>query len=270
MTSRSIFKTVCAIALTLVLGQAQAYDTPKVTQPHTAKITSGIYVGTSFFYYNNSMHGHVSNLLKAAATKQEFRSTSITIGGSGLDWHNVESYFAPNGIGRYSFVGNNEVQFNKLDKLWDIAIMMDCSQCPIHPQLQPIFYEYVKKHGDTVRSHGAEPMLFMSWAYDDKPEMTEPLAAEYVKAGNLNNMMVIPAGLAFAASKKARPDLNLYAPDHRHPSLAGTYLGASVVYASLFRQSPVGNPYTAGMDAATVAFLQNTAWDTVKSFYGIK
>ena len=221
MMLTSFIKTLLLTSLCLMMGQSYAFDTPKVTQPHTAKITSGIYVGNSFFYYNNSMHGHVSNLLKAAGTKQEFRSTSITIGGSGLDWHNVESYFAPSGIGRYSFVGNNEVQFNKLDKLWDIAIMMDCSQCPIHPQLQPIFYEYVKKHGDTVRSHGAEPMLFMSWAYDDKPEMTESLAAEYVKAGNQNDM------------------------------------------------TPIGNSYTAGLDATTVAFLQNTAWTTVKSFYGI-
>ena len=61
----------------------------------------------------------------------------------------------------------------------------------------------------------------MSWAYDDKPEMTESLAAEYVKAGNQNDM------------------------------------------------TPIGNSYTAGLDATTVAFLQNTAWTTVKSFYGI-
>jgi hypothetical protein len=26
-------------------------------------------------------------------------------------------------------------------------------------------------------------MLFMTWAYADKPEMTEQLAAEYIKAG---------------------------------------------------------------------------------------
>lgn len=250
------------------LSNAHAIESPKLTQPKTASIASGIFIGNSFFYYNNSMHGHLSELIKAGDKNQKFRGVSVTISGSGLDWHNVEGYFAPNSIGRYSFVGNNEVQFNKLDKLFDIALMMDCSQCPIHPDLKPVFYEYVKKHGDTIRKNGAEPMLFMSWAYDDKPEMTEPLAAEYVKAANSNNMFVIPAGLAFANAKKARPDINLYAPDHRHPSLAGTYLGANVIYASLFNKSPVGNTYTAGLDPATASFLQNVAWDTVRSFYG--
>ena len=35
-----------------------------------------------------------------------------------------------------------------------------------------------------------------------------------------------------------RPELNLYVADKRHPSLAGTYIAASTVYASLFKKSP--------------------------------
>lgn len=52
---------------------------------------------------------------------------------------------------------------------------MDCSQCPIHPQLKDIFVAYAKKNAEIVRSHGAEPVYFMSWAYADKPEMTRQL-----------------------------------------------------------------------------------------------
>jgi hypothetical protein len=147
---------------------------------------------------------------------------------------------------------------------------MDCSQCPIHPDLKKVFVEFAKKHSDTVRKHGAEPILFMSWAYADAPEMTEQLADAYVKAGNANNAMVIPAGLAFAKSIAMRPDLNLYVPDKRHPSLMGTYLAANVVYASLFKKSPVGNGYAAGLDPAVARHLQTVAWDTVKDFYGIR
>ncbi len=268
-----IFRAVRNILISALMAGATAalaYEAPKVLETKPAVPTSGLFIGNSFFYYNDSMHGHVRNIMLAADKGQPFRGTSVTISGSGLDWHNVEAYFAPNGIGRYSFVGNNEVKFNKLDKLFDIAIMMDCSQCPIHPDLKPIFVEYVKKHGDTIRKNGADPVLFMSWAYDDKPEMTEQLADAYTKAGNANNMMVIPAGLAFATSKARHPTINLYAADKRHPSLAGTYLGAAVVYASLFRKSPVGNTYTAGLDPAVAAQLQAVAWETVKDFYRLK
>ena len=62
-----------------------------------------IFIGNSFFYYNNSMHSHVLGLERAAdpAGKQSYRATSVTISGSGFDWHDVESYFRPNAIGNY-------------------------------------------------------------------------------------------------------------------------------------------------------------------------
>jgi hypothetical protein len=249
---------------------AFAYEPPKVTQTNPLNPKSAIFIGNSFFYYNICLHGHVREIISAVDKKQPFRGTSVTISGSGLDWHNVEAYFQPNGIGRYSFVADNKVQFNKLDKLFDLAVMMDCSQCPIHPELKTIFVEFAKKHSDTVRKHGAEPILFMSWAYADAPEMTEQLADAYVKVGNANNAMVIPAGLAFAKSIALRPDLNLYVPDKRHPSLMGTYLAAHVVYASLFKKSSVGNGYTAGLDPSVAKHLQTVAWDTVKDFFKIQ
>lgn len=227
---------------------------------------SVIYIGNSFFYYNNSLHGHVTQLVQGSTPAIPLRSSSVTISGSGLDWHDVDSYFRPNGIGQYSFDRNNNVVFNKLDKLFDAAILMDCSQCPIHPQLKTVFRDYAKKHSDTVRKHGAKPVLFMSWAYSDAPEMTAQLADAYTQAGKDNGALVIPAGLAFARSIRQRPEINLYAPDKRHPSLAGTYLSAVTVYATLFRKSPVGLPYVAGLDPAIARHLQTAAWDTVQDY----
>jgi hypothetical protein len=100
---------------------------------------------------------HVTAMNKAAdpANKDKYRSTSVTIGGSGLDWHDVDSYFRPNAVGRYSFDAQKDIVFNKLDKLFDLAITTDCSQCPIHPQLKPIFSDQTARFAQTVRKHGA-------------------------------------------------------------------------------------------------------------------
>src|SRR5688572_30892423 len=49
--------------------------------------------------------------------------------------------------------------------------------------------------------------------------------------------------------RSKRPELNLYVADKRHPSLAGTYLAACTVLASVYRVNPVGNSYTAGLPA---------------------
>ena len=228
-----------------------------------------IFIGNSFFYYNNGMPDHVRRLETAADPDHahDYHNTMVTIGGSGFDWHDVESYFRPNAIGSYSFDEHNNIVFHNRDKLFDVAVMMDCSQCPIHPKLNTVFTEYAKKNSDIVRAHGARPVFFMSWAYADKPEMTAQLAEAYTVAGNENNALVIPAGLAFARAIGKQPELNLYAPDKRHPSLAGTYLAACTVFAALTGRSPVGNSYLAGIDAPTARFLQTVAWETVQDYY---
>ncbi len=242
---------------------------PKVTSLERAP-ASALLIGNSFFYYNNSLHNHLGRLVRAAEPKvvDNFRSTSVTISGSGIDWHDVESYFRPNALGSYSFDARNNIVFNKLEKLFDVAIIMDCSQCPIHPKLKPVFHEYAKKDMDIVRKHRATPILFMSWAYEDDPEMTAQLAEQYTIAGNANDALVIPVGLAFAKALYKRPALGLYADDKRHPSLEGTYLAACTAFASLYKRSPEGLKYMAELEPATAKFLQAVAWETVTEYYG--
>ncbi|MDR1659414.1 MAG: hypothetical protein LBR94_03610 [Desulfovibrio sp.] len=260
------------LALVFALGMpvvADAATKPRKTSPDVTAPSSVLFIGNSFFYYNNSMHSVFNRLITSADKTRKIRSTSATIGGSGLSWHNVDAYFDPAGVGSYSFVGDNEVVFNDPKRRpFDTAMMLDCSQCPVHPTLRPVFFEYARKHGETIRKHGAEPILYMTWAYADKPDMTEGLAEAYTQAGNENNMLVIPAGLAFAESVKERPDLNLYEPDKRHPSRLGTYLGACTAYAALFKKSPEGINYAFGLDKDAAAFLQKVAWATVKKYYG--
>lgn len=270
---RAVIVAMATLAVTAsVPVAAQTQTKPKVTSlalgPDFPK--TEMFVGNSFFYYNNGLPGHVTLLEKAADpdNKASYRATMVTIGGSGFDWHDMESYFRPNAIGSYSFDDNNVVVFNKPGKLYDAAVMMDCSQCPIHPQLKPVFTDYAKKNSAIVRAHGAIPIFFMSWAYEDKPEMTQQLAEAYTIAGNDNNALVIPAGLAFARMRAKQPELNLYQPDKRHPSLAGTYLASCVTFAALTGRSPVGNSYLAGLDEATAKLLQTTAWETVQDYYG--
>ncbi|MCE9659821.1 MAG: hypothetical protein K8R60_14770 [Burkholderiales bacterium] len=213
------------------------------------------------------MHGHYSDLVRSGEPGAPNRGTSVTISGSGLDWHDIATYLQPDGIGKYSFVPGNKIVFNKPGRQFDTVIMMDCSQCPIHPQLDAAFHETVKKDAAIVTKYGARPVLFMSWAYKDAPEMTGQLAEQYTIAGNANDALVIPAGLAYAKAIARRPELELYQPDKRHPTLAGTYLAACTTYATLRKKSPVGNKYTAGLDPELATFLQTVAADTVKEYF---
>ena len=256
----------------LVLAQL---STPAFAEPPRIKealpnVRSMIFIGNSFFYYNNSMHNVVLNFARAgdASNKADYRATSVTISGSGMAWHDVASYFRPNALATYTFDDNNNLIFNKAKgRLFDAALVMDCSQCPIHPQLAGLFQKETRKQAAIIRRHGTAPILFMSWAYSDKPEMTQQLADAYVRAANDNKLLVIPAGLAFARARKEKPDLNLYAADRRHPSPAGTYLAAATTYASIWGRSPVGSSYRGTLDEPTAAFLQKVAAETVAEFF---
>ena len=78
--------------------------------------------------------------------------------------------------------------------------------------------------------------------------------------------MVLPVGLAFQRSQNDNPDIELFTPDKRHPSKAGTYLMAAVIYASIYKVSPIGNSYDYGLDQNIQNRLQKTAWETL-SYY---
>ena len=117
-----------ALLLALALSGAAfaqiAPTTKSLGEPKTA-----LYVGNSFFYYNNGMPGMVGRLLAAAVDPQsrpQYRTTMATISGSGLNWHDVESYLKPGGgMASYSFTADNKVVFNKFDRPFDVVVMMD-------------------------------------------------------------------------------------------------------------------------------------------------
>src|SRR5258708_12232074 len=84
---------------------ALAQTRPAVTGlgPDFAK--TGIFIGNSFFYYNNGLPGHLSLMEKAADPdrKQDYRNTMVTIGAPGFDFPDVQLYFPPHPLAHYSF-----------------------------------------------------------------------------------------------------------------------------------------------------------------------
>jgi hypothetical protein len=74
------------IAIAVCLSTAAFAETrPKRTEVGSTPPAAILWVGNSFFYYNNSMHSHVGNLVRAADPKGAYRATSVTISGSGID-----------------------------------------------------------------------------------------------------------------------------------------------------------------------------------------
>ncbi len=204
-----------------------------------------LFVGNSFTYYNNSLHNHYEELVKASLPDNRNRVRSMTISGGKL--------YEQKGL---------EAMANSED--WDIVILQGHSLGPIEGA--ELFRSAAKKHANVIRRSGAEPMLFMTWAYTDRPEMTAELDAAYSGLGKEIDAEVAPAGLAFERVTSERPSLSLRTDDMVHPSLAGTYLAACVFYASLQDRSPEGIEYDAGLEPEVAAYLQNVAWEVVQAY----
>ena len=260
------------ISITLILlfqfSTVFSSVTPAVKEPKSENPKSILMIGNSFMYYNNGVHNPLVRLIRATEELGKgHKIRLITINGSSLSWHDVNSYIKNPNIGSFSI--NSKNVLNKYDFTgFDMAIMQDCSQCPIHPERKDLFYEYAEKHSNLLKKNDIEPVFMMTWAYKDKPEMTKQLAEEYTSAGNKNNVLVTPVGLAYKNSMKTYPEINLYHPDNRHPSKAGTYLSACVMFASIFQTSPVGITYTFDLDKKVALNLQKMAWATHQEYYG--
>lgn len=209
-----------------------------------------LFVGNSFTYYNNSLHKHYRRLTWASGlfTRDNSRSRIMTISGGHLPEH----------AGGFKNVISAED--------WDVVVMQGHSLGPISEGTAAPFRKAAKKFARIARKRGTRPVFFMTWAYTDKPEMTEQLDKAYTDIGRELNAQVVPVGLAFATVTAERPDIPVRIDDKRHPSRAGSYLAACTFFAALYNQSPEGLEYDAGLGEETATYLQQVAWNTVQNY----
>ena len=118
--------------------------------------------------------------------------------------------------------------------------------------------EYGGKLVEVIRACGARPLLYMTWAYADKPEMAAQLARAYKRLGKEWKCPVAPVGLAWREALKLRPDFPLHVEDKSHPTPQGSYLAACVLLKALTGRSPRGLP-AVKVTKGEAEFLQQIA-----------
>ena len=220
-------------------------------EPHAAAQPEKVlFVGNSLTYYNNGLHRHYRGLIGSANADGEYtgRARIVTISGGQLPEH----------AGTLPVVLSSEQ--------WDVVVMQGHTLGPITEGTAEPFRQAARDYARQVRAAGAEPVFFMTWAYTDRPEMTAELDAAYSGIGEALDARVVPVGLAFADVSRDRPEIRLRTSDKRHPTLAGTYLAACMMVATLHGMSPEGLEYTAGLEPEVAAYLQQAAWATTRAY----
>lgn len=120
-----------------------------------------------------------------------------------------------------------------------------------------------------IRGAGSRTILFMTWARepgdpgnvtgDTYEAMQERVRDGYTTLAEEIGARVAPVGMAWQSAHRTRPGLPLWAPDGSHAATAGSYLAASVLFGTIYGQSPLGNTYTAGLSNEDATFLQKNA-----------
>ncbi|EEB1092777.1 hypothetical protein GJC41_18655 [Salmonella enterica] len=210
--------------------------------------------GNSYTHYNNNVNTRLRDLSRSLLPNgaKGYMFRGITISSGRLGWH----------------LPNLEFQ-NTLQK-WDVVIFQGNSTEPFSAKedSRQYFTESAVKMAETAHKGGSRVVYFMTWASKDNPGQTAKLEQAYLDIASKTGGYVAPVGLAFSNAIKAHPEINLYHSDNKHPSLAGTYLAACVLFATLYDHSPIGGalPVDSDMTEQTAKALQQVAWDTVTKF----
>jgi hypothetical protein len=232
----------CLLFLSLAT-QAEALKVKPALNSNPERI---LFVGNSYYYYNNSLHNHVSNLVKAS--------------DAALNHHNMAHLTEPGRIG--------------VTQAFQWVVMQGGSGEPLSQRRREIFRQTAIANAEMIKARGGQVALYMTHAYVSPHKQANPqnIAATesmYVAVGNEIQALVIPVGLAFEEAYRRLPALSFHNKDGTHPSLLGTYLAACTTYASLYGRSPVGNTYRAdaAIDETVATQLQQVAQDVVTQFF---
>ncbi len=262
MKPNCIFTQLRIIAVLIALSATFCAGAKKQADEDSVRI---LFIGNSFTYHNN-----MPDMVRDIATTQKLKysCSRIVKGGQRLSGHLKDP-----------------VLTETLAKGgWDYVIIQEQSSDPAGPTSLVREKVYPAAHTLDSLVHAGSPdakvIFFMTWGHkygsifnvrnndhsyplsDSYEGMQERLKTSYLEMAYDNNAWCAPVGMAWKVAKEQMPNLWLYNQDSYHPSKAGSYLAANVIFTTIL-QRHYQTKYDAGLSPETAEALQRIAQDTV-------
>jgi hypothetical protein len=141
------------------------------------------------------------------------------------------------------------------------------------------FDEYVARFDHAIAATSARTVLYGTWArapsarlYREHPlvrsfqEMADRIDSAYRSAAERLSAQLAPVGPAFERTLAEHPELELYKSDGAHPTMAGSFLAACVIYGTITGEDPLHAsyvPYELGPEPA--ALVKQIASETLSA-----
>jgi len=148
---------------------------------------------------------------------------------------------------------------------WDFVVLQEQSQLPSFPddQIAVEVFPYAKFLDSVINQYSpcAETVFYRTWGRkvgDASNCATWPPVCTYKGMDSLlhlrymqmtvdNNALVSPVGVVWKYLRTTHPEIELYASDGSHPSVAGSYAAACSFYSVILRKNPVAITYNFGL-----------------------
>ncbi len=223
-----------------------------------SKAAHVLFVGNSLTYYN-MMPALFEQIAKSRGI--EVQARAVVRGGATLKWH----------------WNNGDVQHALAAQTIDVVVIQPMSSEIIVNPDDTRHYAWLM--ANAARASGAQVVLYAPWPPKVMLRQQDEFARRYRALAASVHGRLAPV---FAAWQDVRSQgTELYDSSDLHPNLAGSYLAASVLFATIFDRDPAGatrnfdirvpdqnGDFTAltheHIDDAQAAALQRAAWNAVK------
>ncbi len=216
-------------------------------------------IGNSQLYYNQGVGNMLNRLSASDPEHRKILATELT-----YSWATLKGVWD-------HYAGKDMLPTGR----FDVVVIQD--NLGWYPGVKSVAQElaqYSRIIDRWAKDHGSTRTILLMEATYLPPSPTEysPSQRDEINRGVAAELgaEIAPFCIAWVAAWEQRPSMKLIGPDGEHPTRAGTYLIACVLYATITKESPVGISYAAedvfgvdrGVKLEEAPFLQRVAWDT--------
>lgn len=206
----------------LVFATALGLSAPAAASDPPARSLRVLFIGNSLTYFNGLPA--MLEALARAGGQPALSWRGVLVPGASLEdqWRAGEARRA---IGRGK---------------WDFVVLQQGPSAS--PEGRTMLLGYADRFAREIRAAGARPAIYMVWPSSNRTSDFDDVSQSYRLAARQVDGLLFPVGEAWRLAGKRDAKLALYSPDGLHPTPAGSYLAALVMYERLYGRSPVGLP----------------------------
>jgi hypothetical protein len=244
-------RALAAITLALLLGSA-CLSAPTTSPPLIGNGHPILFIGNSLTYVND-----LPGIVQALADSAKGDSLAVETVGS-PDFALIDHWNT----------GSALAEINRTH--WDFVVLQ---QGPSSVEVNRDTLRMVTKlFAPSIVKAGGRPVLFSAWPTIDRLQDFPRAIESYQLAATDVAGLMAPVASAWLTILTNNPSVQLYNADGLHPTVAGSYLSALVIYSVITGKSPIGLPArlrlrsgaTITVDPSIAAVLQQAASDAVK------